>query len=85
MASENLEIAEYNESGSLVASYVCSIGGKKDLASGDGGERVDIIVSVLTLFSFKNLTTSNTDSQGRDFEINMADPPRRVSASWISS
>jgi len=52
MASENLEITEYNEAGSLVASYVSSISDKKDLTPGDRRERVDIIVSMSSLFYF---------------------------------
>jgi len=52
MASETLEIAEYNEAGSLVASYVSSIGDKKDLTPEDRRERVDIIVSVSTISYF---------------------------------
>lgn len=44
MAPENLEIAEYNEAGALVASYVSAPVQNQELAPGDDVERVDVIV-----------------------------------------
>jgi hypothetical protein len=49
MAPNHLEIAEYNEAGALVASYISSPTKKKELASGDVVERVDVIVRVIRI------------------------------------
>lgn len=48
MAPIELRITEYNEAGDLVASYISSSSSqKKELTTGDGGGRVDIIVRQL--------------------------------------
>jgi hypothetical protein len=52
MTSQNLEIAEYNEAGSLVATYITAASRSQNVGVEKLTERVDVVVRV-NLFSTK--------------------------------